>query len=855
MLLDDTPNVTNSQASAAGRFGTIRFWLPDGTTWEVPLDAVATVIGSSARATLRLDHPSIAPVHARLTIDTGRVLIEDLGSESGTTVDGVTLAPGAPCIVEGVNVRLGEVTLRHSMPGQAPTPIRREALDDQRRVQSGETAIPTLSCEPAGATLDVGASYTFTLALRNRSRIVDEFSFTLTGFPQPWASPLPPVTLLPGEGQDIALRVSVPPSSEAKAASYRFTVTASSGGGGQQATANGLLVVRPFSAANIRLHPSSARRNFQVTLTNRGNVDRQFTVEGHDEEELLRFSFETPTPVVEAGKSVTQKLTVHRKRRPLFGPNRFDFFQVLAVQAEGPSPGDVADRGQLHVRPPLQKFRAPFSFMVLVSLIAFAAFIAVILLRDQDKREVKAETERAATAATAKANTDATVAAANARAAAADRRAQAAQPGALPGGDEDVHLCDPEDGADTPAPRPDARQVDTHFAQNDPRWAKQAYAKDDDQTFPKDWCGSTIEQCGCAMTSVANMLTIFRVLTLPDGEVLNPSTLNAYFNGDAKKTASGWVSRGYVFGDVVWTAVNALSAAVARQVPGTKVIKFNRTGTGSDEEITAELRANRPVVVEVPGHWIAAVGLDGTKIKIWDPYYPDRTTLDAYKGKVRSSVLFKESDGDQSAVVFTVPAGDRIRITDAQGRVVGNLAETDPRESVKKAENAIPGASIHYRDAWRDPTCISKNPKPEVGTITITIPGAQAGKFKVEVVDATNKDEGTSLAIHTYETDGTHGIATHDSAGAILKSVTHDGADGKPGAEIADHTEAPGATPAPPSPTTVPGSGAAIRTQVPAVSTPLGGTVPAGTVPAIATPTVRPRRRKRSCIVAQLEKR
>jgi hypothetical protein len=845
VLLNDTPLMTSSQVRVSGRFGSVRFWLPDGTTWQEPLDAVANVIGSSARATLRLEHPSIAPVHARLTIDSGRVLIEDLGSPSGTSVDGAQLAPGAPCIVEGVNVRLGEVTLRHSAPGQVAGIVATERPAAQASSRASETAVPTLACEPAGATLDAGESCAFTLTLRNRSRIVDEFAFTLSGFPQAWGSPLPPVTLLPGEEQEFALHVAVPATPEAKAANHRFTVTASSGGGAQQATANGLLVVRPFSSAQLRLHPSSARRNFQVTLANRGNVDRQFTIEGHDEEELLRFSFETPTPVIAAGASATQKLTVHRKKRPLFGPNRFDFFQVMALQTEGPSPGDVIDRGQLHVRPPLQKFKAPFSFMVLVGLIALTAFIAVFLLRDQDKREAKAEAERAEVAATAKADTDATVAAANARAAAADRRAAAAQPGALPGGDEDVHLCDPEDGADTPAPRPEARQVETHFAQNDPRWAKQEYAKDEDPEFPKDWCGSTIEQCGCAMTSVANILTIFKVLTLPDGEALNPSTLNAYFNGDARKTASGWVSRGYVYGDVVWTAVNQLSAAVAKKVPGTRVIEFNRTGSGSDDELMSELKAGRPVVVEVPGHWIAAVGLSGTTIKIWDPYYPDKTTLDAYKGKVRSSVLFKDSDGDQSAVVFTVPAGDRIRITDAQGRVVGNLAETDPRQSVKKAENAIPGASIHYRDAWRDPTCISKNPKPEVGTIQIVIPGPQAGKYKVEVVDATNKDEETSLAIHTYEADGTHGVTHHDEADSMIQSASHDGGDGKAGADLADFVPEPAGTAQPPlSPTAVPGSGAAIRTQAPPVPTPRGGTPPAATVPASATATVRPRRRR-----------
>ncbi len=833
---------TPNRETGAGRFGRLQFWLPDGRTWFEPLDAVAGVVGRGSRSNIRIEHPSLSEQHARIIIDSGQVLIEDLGSATGTTIAGEPIAPFVRTLIRGANVRLGEVTLRLDEGRRAED--RAPIAEGQGAPEVG-TIAPSLDIHPAGATAEAGQALTFVLSLRNRSHVVDEFDISVVGLKQDWLRLPFPVRLLPGEQRQVELHISVPQGVVASAGEHRFTVIAMSVSGGQQVTANGLLIVRPFSSAALLLHPSSARRDFNVRLQNTGNADRQFALEAHDDEDVLRFSFGTPAPSLSPGSISEQRLRVARKKRVWFGPNRFDPFAVSVRQTDGPGLGDVVARGQLRVTPPLQKFVAPFSFMVLAGLIVLAAVIAVVFLRDKDAKDAKAEAERAAASATQQANVDATVAAANARVAEADKRAAGGQPGAFPGGDEDVHLCDPEDGAPTPASRPDAKVVDAYFAQNDPRWAKQEYAKDFDTTFPRDWCGSTIEQCGCAMTSVANMLTIFKLAVLAEGQQLNPATLNAYFNGDARKTASGWVSRGYVYGDVVWTAVNQLSAEIARENPSIPVIEFNRTGTGSEDEIREELKAGRPVIIEVPGHWIAAVGFaTGDKIKIQDPYYADRTTLDAYKGKVRSSVLFKESDGDQGAVVFTVPAGDRIKITDEQGHVIGNLGELDPREAVRKAQNQIPGATIHYRDAWRDPTCVNKDAKPETGTIQIIIPGSQAGKYHVQVIDATNKDEETSLAVHTFESNGSHGIAHMDGPAGMTKSIAHDGNDGKAGADISD-----AAATAPGSPVAgTPSPGGGIRTATPLALTPRSGATPTpGTAlpPASATPTVKRRRTRR----------
>ena len=215
---------------------------------------------------------------------------------------------------------------------------------------------------------------------------------------------------------------------------------------------------------------------------------------------------------------------------------------------------------------------------------------------------------------------------------------------------------------------------------------------------------------------------------------------------------------------------NQLSGEVAKVKPGTRTLRFARVGTGQDAEVKSELKAGRPVILEVPGHWIAAYGLDGDKILINDPYYRDRKTLDAYEGKVKSSVLFEASD-DLSAVVITAPSNVRIRVTDKENRIVGTLNTGTPEDAKKEAQSGIPGASYSYRAAWRDPTCVESPPPPGAGTNQIILPGSK-DDYKIEVLDSGGGP--TSVAIHTYDKTGASAVQTADNPGPVVLNVSYD---------------------------------------------------------------------------------
>jgi len=406
-----------------------------------------------------------------------------------------------------------------------------------------------------------------------------------------------------------------------------------------------------------------------------------------------------------------------------------------------------------------------------------------------------------------------------------------------------VHLCSSSqqeaataEAGSKPATGPGLRtgagDTAPFFAQNSTTWGNEEYDHGSSQDIG---CGQTIAQCGCAMTSVATVMELFQVMTTPDGTDLNPSTLNAWFNQGAKLTSAGWVSQGYSYGNVVWTAINGWTPSVVQGGEGesslvsteravgeskAQSVRFKGWGSGSEDEIRRELQAGRPVVLEVPGHYIAAVGLQGDEIQINDPYYPDRTTLDSYAGRVKSARLFEPSS-DLRSLMVTVPANMRVELRDSRGRKVGALGGKDPAAAESEAASEIPGAVYHFEEAWRDPTCTERAPPPGSGTASIFIPLPEKGIYTVEVIDPLGKD--TSAAVYVSDVRGVHKTETHEGGGRITFEIDYD-----PGKADTATISTPTPTPSP-TPTS---SATAPPTRVPPTAPP--GTTP---VPPTVTPT------------------
>ncbi|MEO9256397.1 MAG: FHA domain-containing protein, partial [Tepidiformaceae bacterium] len=771
----------------------------DGRTREYPIDLPSLVVGRADGNSIVIDDLSVARRHARLNVDSGRLFVEDLGSAEGTFIAGQRIPANTPSLVENAqDIKFGEVNVTYQAPAAGASDTNDEPGHEAPADAPLLTELPaairlTLSVPPQPIAAG-GAPAVASLTIQNRGRVVDEVTVTVDGLPAAWIRVTrTQVKLLPGDRTEVQLVITPPRHFDSRAGDYDFSVVVTSGETGREVLASAQLHVLPFSATVLSLHPVRAKKLFTLTAENQGNATATYMLSGTDDEEALLFEFAAPTIDLAPGQQKITPARVSVKKRKLFGRATIAPFNIVATPTDRLVEQKPTIVGQLWVKPPLQPFVKPAMFTLIAAALLVAVFIYFFWPNSKGVKTANAEAAYAG-----------------------------------------VHMCDKaKQDIPTPSTAPSSSPL---FAQTDPAWADIQYAKAQDPEFGPDWCGTTIEQCGCAMTSVATVMALFQDIAMPDGTDLTPKALNDWFNLQAVKTSKGWVSQGYVYGDVVWTAANQLSGEIAKAHPGARKIRFSRIGTGSDDEIRSELKAGRPVIIEVPGHWIAAIGLDGDKILINDPYYRDRKTLDFYEGKVKSDVLFEVSD-DLSAVVITAPSNVRVRVTDKEGRVVGTLATTPPDQALKDAQKGIPGSSYSYRAAWRDPTCVESPPPVGAGTNQIILPGVK-DDYKIEVIDAAGGP--TSVAIHTYNKDGQVSVLTQDNPGPAVLTANYD-----PDKAQTTVNVVPGATPSPeaqPSPSggagVIGGGGAAGGTGANATKTPTSGT--SATPSKSGTPTAQP---------------
>ncbi len=792
------------------KFGTLQVFPRQGLLQEHGLELASSVVGRGEGANILIDDFSISRRHARLTIDSGRLLIEDLGSVGGTFVDGERLEPGVRHLVDDKAVlKFGEIEA-HFLPvaeAEAPGTAAGNAATTQDVTTVGGLSAALVS--PA-LPIEPGKVAAATLVITNRGRLVDNVRVEIPELPADWVTiETPAFAILPGGRSEVKVNLHPPRRHESLAGEYTFRVFVRSQEYDEGTEVQGRFEILPYESATLELEAIRSKKRFRLFAENHGNDVARYALAGKDEEQAFRYEFETPVVELKPGERRMVPLVIRHKRE-LFGPAKQPQFQVIGTSPEGV---EIATRGQLAIKPPLQKFRMPVMFGLVAMVLAVVAIGVLIITDGSGTKTASAEDPFAGVHLCDDSKSK-------------DDQAKKNEEAANETPPENASIAGTYDGGKAIFGQTDSNGA-PFFAQNDPRWGGQEYARSLELPNGKDWCGSTIEQCGCAMTSVSVMLALYDLVKMPDGEPLNPKTLNDWFNGDATKTDRGFVSRGYIYGDVIWTAANELSGEIAKTNPNATTVRFAGTGDGSEDDIRGQLTAGHPVVVEVPGHWIAAVGIDAdtNQILINDPFYRDRKTLDAYKGKVRSSVHYEPSK-DLSSVVITAPADVKFRVTDKSGRVVntGDGTIEQPADVI----NQIPGASVSSRAAWRDPTCIEKAPPTGAGTNQVVLPGS-ADDYVIEIL-GTGGEPG-SVAIHTYGKDGEASISTIEGGEGTKADVAYDPNADKPVIKVSTN----GTPQATMTPTTNAGGGAGGDDETP---------TPQPTVPtpsATATPFVEQR--------------
>lgn len=346
-------------------YGTVRVTLPGGEVWEHPLETPAARIGRSPENQIVVEHPTVSPRHARVSIDSGQCFIEDVGSESGTFVGVVRLVPGERQLFGMAPVRMGDVAVEflaaepETVGGGAgrtfavPPPAARQPL--------------VASMEGPAEPIAPGGTDTATVEIQNRGSTVDEIAISVENLAAGWASvSREVVTLLPGARDEVIVTFSPPRGLAATAGDHPFMVTARSSVHHTEARVAGTLSVSAVPGFSLVLQPVRAARDFKLALENTGNAAAALSLAARDDEGRLRFDFETMNVDLQPGERRTLSLRVRMPGAPKLGP---EVIRAFRVEAAGPGLSQAAS-GQLRIKPKLEPWRLPAIAVVVVGALA-----------------------------------------------------------------------------------------------------------------------------------------------------------------------------------------------------------------------------------------------------------------------------------------------------------------------------------------------------------------------------------------------------------------------------------------------------------------------------------------------------
>jgi pSer/pThr/pTyr-binding forkhead associated (FHA) protein len=371
MVFGPPANATSAASAATGsnRFGILRIKTPDGRTREFGLDQPTITVGRSGDNQLAIDENSVSRRHARFSVESGRLMIEDLGSANGTFIGGQRLAPNNPGLVsEDQAVRLGDVEIRY-LPAKPVEAARSFAAGAAQAAVAAEPAGPPVSVSLVGPAQPVapGSVVTATLTIQNRGTVVDELTVRVSGVPAAWVRlSKERVPLLPNAQEAITISFQPPRRAEAVASDHPFTISVISREHHTGVNAQGTLRVTPFQGFIIELQPVRSRRNFQVVAQNLGNAPVTYRLSGLDDEHALLYSFERETVSLPPGQTMAVPLQVLPKVTPRIGTNQTRAFNIVAESTDQSGAPEVKANGQLMIRPPIPIWLIPLVLILLL---------------------------------------------------------------------------------------------------------------------------------------------------------------------------------------------------------------------------------------------------------------------------------------------------------------------------------------------------------------------------------------------------------------------------------------------------------------------------------------------------------
>lgn len=254
--------------------------------------------------------------------------------------------------------------------------------------------------------------------------------------------------------------------------------------------------------------------------------------------------------------------------------------------------------------------------------------------------------------------------------------------------------------------------------QGDPAWGQLEY------DHARQWSNrTTIQNWGCALTSLAMIMQFHGLEKMPDGTALTPASLNEWL----KLQPDGYLGEGLVN----FLASTRLSKQLSTLF-GTPALEYGRVNWSADTGLTPaieEITQQRPVMVQIPGHFLVADGVtpDQSDLTINDPAY-SYTTLSQHQVNPLSFRMFYPSFTDLSYILIVFNQDTNITLVGPTSMIPIEIDEQLTTFS-------------------QDETTESNSP-----TRTLSVAKPSNGQYLLEVNSANNHS--LKFTVFTYDTNG-----------------------------------------------------------------------------------------------------
>lgn len=182
------------------------------------------------------------------------------------------------------------------------------------------------------------------------------------------------------------------------------------------------------------------------------------------------------------------------------------------------------------------------------------------------------------------------------------------------------------------------------------------------------------------------------------------------------------MSRGYVFGNVRWSATNRYTKETF-DVFGTQKVQDRGSADYSRAKVLSEIDAGRPLIAKAKNfdHWVAVSGYDSSTELVRDPLFSvDSVAESPYNGEMSKVRLFEPVHSDFSQIEVYAKAPAWVLVTDFLGRRAGF--------DRNKTWTEIPNSTYEFEESPNSDPMASAS--AGVNALTISLP--ENGDYQVQ---------------------------------------------------------------------------------------------------------------------------